>query len=207
MTLYRSRDRFKQFSVKVGILFARIGLSPNQWTLISIVPIAVAFFYLISEQFLKAAVFLAIAAFIDVVDGAVARVTGRVTKLGAYLDTMVDRYIEGAVLFGLLFASLPRVYAPMEGWIFLLLFGAIVTTYAKAAAKEKDITQTEIRGGILEHTDRMIVLFVAILAAAFFGKLVLSYAIIVLAILANISALQRMWIVYTLARRKHFWNR
>ncbi len=205
--LYRHRDKFNSFSVKVGIWFARAGLSPNQWTLLSIVPIAVAFYYLITDQFLKAAAFFIVGAFLDVVDGSVARVTGRVSKRGAFLDTLVDRYVEGAIIFGLLLARLPRVYGPPYAWIFLLLFGALMTTYVKAAAKEKDLTEREIKGSLLEHTDRMLILFLGILAAEFWGKELLSWLVIILAVLTNLSALQRIAIVWRKAKERHFWQK
>jgi archaetidylinositol phosphate synthase len=144
MTLYERREKFAGLSVKVGIAFSKLGLSPNQWTLLSIVPVSVAFYYLMNEEFLVAAVFFIISSFLDLVDGSVARVTGRVTKLGAYLDTIVDRYVEAIILFGLLFASLPDLFIPVYAWIFIYFFGGVMTTYAKAAAREKDLVEKEL---------------------------------------------------------------
>lgn len=201
MTLYRRRDKFAGFSVKVGIVFSKIGLSPNQWTLLSLVPITVAFYYLMNEEFLLAAVFFIISSFIDLIDGSVARVTGRVTKLGAYLDTIVDRYIEGIIIFGLLFASLPDLFIPAYAWLFIYFFGAMMTTYVKAAAKEKELVEKELRGGILERAERLIILFIGILLASF-DKFYLTYVIVVLAILANLSALQRIAIAARSGRKK-----
>jgi phosphatidylglycerophosphate synthase len=198
MTLYKNRERFSRLSVKVGVAFARLGLSPNQWTLVTVLPALAAVWFLIKEQFLWAALFFLIAAFIDIVDGSVARVTGRVTKLGAYLDTIIDRYVEGLVVFGLLFASLPALPLPWLGmpahaWIFIYFFGALMTTYAKAAAKEKELVEKELRGGLLERAERLIILFIGILLAHF-DPFYLTYVIVILAVLANVSALQRIWI-------------
>ena len=119
MVLYKKREKFSGFSVKVGVAFSKLGLSPNQWTLVTLVPALVAVWLLVGEQFLWAAVLFIIAAFIDLIDGSVARVTGRVTKFGAYLDTIVDRYVEFLIVFGLLFASLPGFYLPafVAGWV------------------------------------------------------------------------------------------
>lgn len=193
MTLYKRRERFSGFSVKVGIAFAKLGLSPNQWTLVTILPALVAVWFLVKEQFLWAALFFFIAAFIDLVDGSVARVTGRVTKFGAYLDTIVDRYVEGLIVFGLLFASLPNLWLPIYAWIFLYFFGALMTTYAKAAAKEKELVEEELKGGLMERAERLIILFIGILLA-YFDPFYLTYVIVILAVLANVSALQRIWI-------------
>ena len=167
MTLFKRRERFSGFSVKVGIVFSKIGLSPNQWTLLSLVPITFAFYYLINEEFLLAAGLFLISSFIDLIDGSVARVTGKETKLGAYLDTVVDRYIEGIIIIGLLFASLPDLFIPAYTWLFIYFFGAMMTTYVKAAAKEKNLIEKELRGGLLERAERLIILFIGILLASF----------------------------------------
>lgn len=201
MALYKRRERFQGFSVKVGIVFAKLGLSPNQWTIFTLVPTFIALWFLIKEQFLPAALFFFIAASIDLVDGSVARVTGRVTKLGAYLDTVIDRYVEGIIVFGLLFAGLPDLFLPIYAWIFIYFFGGMMTTYAKAAAKEKDLVEKEIKGGILERAERLILLFIGILLA-YFDVFYLTYIIVILALLSNITAIERILIAARLGRKK-----
>src|SRR3990167_6540120 len=108
--LYQQRERFNRLSVKIGILFSKLGLKPNHWTVLTLIPTFVALFFLTEEQFLLAAVFLITAAFIDLIDGSVARVTGTVTRLGAFLDTIIDRYVEGIIIIGLLFVKIPEIY-------------------------------------------------------------------------------------------------
>lgn len=202
MTLYSRRERFGGLSIKIGRAFSKLGLSPNQWTLLTLVSALVSVYFLMKEDFLLAALFFIIAAFVDMIDGAVARVTGRVTRFGAYLDTIVDRYVEGMIIFGLLFVALPEIAIPyipwsipMAGWIFLYFFGAMMTTYAKAAAKEKGLVERELKGGLLERAERLIILFIGILLAHF-DRFYLSVIVILLAVLANISAVQRIWIAY-----------
>ncbi len=199
MTLYKRRYAFQDLSIKIGIVFSRLGLSPNQWTLLSIIPVLVALHFLYYSNFLVAAALFLISAFLDLVDGSVARVTGRVTVLGAYLDTITDRYIEFIIIVGLLLARLPDIYLPVSVWILIYLFGAMMTTYAKAAAKEKDIFKREVNGGLLERAERLIILFVGILLAVF-NTIYLTYIIILLAVLTNMSALQRIWKVVRKAK-------
>jgi len=193
MTLYSSRHRFSKFSLRVGAAFSKLPLSPNHWTIITLIPALAAFWMLVKEQFLAAAILLIIAGFMDVIDGAVARWTDRASPLGAYLDTIFDRYVEGIIAFGLLFASLPSFWVPAYAWIFLYFFGGFMTTYAKAAAKEKGIVDEELAGGILERAERLIILFAGIILGAV-SAVLLTYVIAALAILSNISALQRIWI-------------
>ncbi len=197
MTFYRNREKFSRLSVKIGISFSKIPLTPNQWTIVSLIPAILAAYFLARVLFLTAAGLFIIASFLDLVDGSVARVTGRVSKFGTYLDTIVDRYVEAMIIFALLFVALPSTgfFLPIKAWIFLYFFGAMMTTYAKSAAKEKEIVKDgdELKGGILERAERLIILFIGIVAAAF-NPIYLSYAIVLLAVLTNFSALQRIWI-------------
>ena len=192
MVLYKKRDKFSQFSVKVGLAFSKLPLSANQWTGLSLVPVFFALYFLVNEQFLMAACLFIISAFMDLIDGSVARVTGTVSKKGAYLDTVVDRYVEGIIILGLLFASLPDFFLPIRAWLFIYFFGAMMTTYVKAAAKEKDLTEKELKGGFLERAERLIILFIGILIAGL-DPFYLTYTIAVLAVLSNVTALQRIY--------------
>jgi len=191
MTFYARRKKFSSLSVKVGTIFSKIPLTPNQWTYISIIPALLAAYMITQQQFLAAAALFFIAAAIDLIDGSVARVTGRATLFGAYLDTTVDRYMEAFIVGALLFAGLPQVFLPAVVWIFFYYFGSIMSTYVKAAAKEKGFVQEEIKGGILERAEKMLILFAG-LVLAYFDPAYLVYILIILGIGANITALQRI---------------
>jgi len=133
-----------------------------------------------------------VAAGLDFIDGAVARKRGLATKRGAYWDTIADRYVEAIFLFGLLFCGLPDFFLPAAAWIFLALFGSTMTTYAKAAAKEKGLCDAELKGGLMSRGERLAAYFL-ILAAMIWGNYYLAAVIIaVSAMLANITAGQRI---------------
>jgi len=191
MTLSANRQRFEKISISIGRAFSHIPLSPNQWTLFTLVPTVIALWFLIENNFLAAAVFFILAGFLDMVDGAVARVMGKVSRIGAYLDTIIDRYVEGIIVLGLVLAGLPDFYLEAEVWIVLYLFGGMMTTYAKAAAKEKNLVISELKGGLLERPERLLLLFLGIILAAH-TPLFLTAVVAFLAIFANLSAIQRV---------------
>jgi len=201
MTFYKNRGKFEGLSLMVGRVFSRLGLSPNQWTFVTILPTLAALYFLVQKEFILSAIFFIIASFIDLVDGSVARVMGKVTKLGAYLDTMMDRYVEFLIVLGLLFIGLPDFFMPITFWIFIYYFGAIMTSYSKAAAKEKDLVDHEIKGGIAERAERLILLFVGVLLAHF-SLTYLTYMLVILAFLSNITALQRAFIAKKASEKK-----
>ncbi len=192
--LYARRDAFRGLEKKIGKVFAKILPYPNAYTLFSLIPAALTAFFIINKNFFLAAGFFFFAIFLDVIDGAVARISGKASKMGAYLDTIVDRWVEIIVLFSLLFANFPGLLLPAYAWIFLLLVGSLMTTYAKAAAKEKEIVKSEIKGGLLERAERVFLLWIALILAGF--NSFYSIALIsVLAVLSILSALQRIFIV------------
>ncbi|PIR71359.1 MAG: hypothetical protein COU43_03080, partial [Candidatus Nealsonbacteria bacterium CG10_big_fil_rev_8_21_14_0_10_37_25] len=104
--LEEKREKFKRISNWTGSIFSKLGLTPNQYTLISLVFVLVSFYFLIKERLILALIFFLLAAFLDFIDGAVAKFLEKKTKKGAYLDTISDRYVEGIILLGFLFLPL-----------------------------------------------------------------------------------------------------
>lgn len=192
MTLYKNREKFSKLSAKLGRIFGSVGLTANNYTAIALLLAVVSVYFLFTRNFLCAAFFFAIASFFDIVDGSVARYRKEVSRKGAYLDTISDRYMEGIFVLGIMLIVLPSFYLQSYFWAALYLFGSMMTTYAKSAAAEKDLKK-ELRGGLLERADRLIILFVGI-TAAYFNAAYLTYVLVILALLSNISALQRIQI-------------
>ncbi|MBU2099979.1 CDP-alcohol phosphatidyltransferase family protein [Candidatus Micrarchaeota archaeon] len=193
-----NREKFKSISIKTGLIFGKLPFTPNQWTLSSLIPALLCFYFLLKDNFVLAVVFFAVTAVIDLIDGAVARVQGKTTKKGAYLDTIIDRFAEFFVLFGLFLVELPVFYFSSKIWILFILFGSMMTTYAKAAAKEKLFLESELKGGLLERPERLLLLFLTLLAGIFSLQYVV-YFLALIAVLTNFTALQRIFKAFSLA--------
>ena len=191
--LAERREKFKKIEVKTGEIFSKLGLTPNQYTLISLLFVIISFYFLIKTNLILALIFFLPAAFLDFIDGAVAKFTQRETKKGAYLDTISDRYVEGIILLGFLFLPLADFLLPAKIWIFLAFFGSLMTTYSKAAAKEKELTQKELKKGLLGRAERIILISLAIFLGIFNLSWML-YPIIFLAVFSNLTALQRIYL-------------
>ena len=190
--LEEKREKFKGISLLVGRFFSKLGLSPNQYTIVSLFFVIASFFFLIRTNLCLALIFFFLAAILDFIDGAVARFTQKETKKGAYLDTIADRYVEGIILLGFLFLPLADFLLPAKIWIFLCLFGSLMTTYAKAAAGEKELIRGKVKKGLASRAERIILIILALL----FGIINFSwiiYPLVALAILSNITALQRIY--------------
>lgn len=175
---------------RIGKIFSKLDINPNTWTLLSLFFAVLAAISLFNSFYLTAAVLIIISGLIDLIDGAVARETKKTTIKGAYLDTVIDRYNEFLYYFPLIFMSFEDIIFPFYFWILLLVFGSMMTTYAKSAASEKGIKK-EVRGGLLERAER-VGLYVIGLLVANFSIIVFQYIVVLIALLANISAIQRI---------------
>ncbi|OPY50103.1 MAG: Archaetidylinositol phosphate synthase [Methanosaeta sp. PtaU1.Bin060] len=178
---------------------ARLGLSPNAWTLLSLLPAAAGLAALAAAQSLLAGLVLfVLSGFIDMVDGAVARATGQVSARGAFIDGVVDRYVELLLYLGLLcylgdgdFLGIQRVV-----WFMLLLFGALMTSFVRAYADHRGVVKDERElkrmGGLLERGERLMLIYAG-MAAGVFNSEWLMAVVALTAALANATALQRIW--------------
>jgi phosphatidylglycerophosphate synthase len=176
---------------------AAIGLSPNAWTLISLVPALAGLTALVMHQLALGLAMFALSAFIDIVDGTVARVTNQVSDKGAYIDGVVDRYVELMLYLGLLiyigrgdFLGLPN-----EVWIVLLIFGGLMTSFVRAYADHrgivKDPGELKRMGGLLERLERRMRLYFGMFLGLFDIQWLMA-VIALTALLANATALQRI---------------
>ena len=197
--MIKGNSHVRRFTEVVGKIFAHFGLTPNQWTFISLIVVIIATWFIIAREFVTAAIIIVISLFIDVIDGAVARHTGQTTKSGGFLDTIIDRYVEGLIIFGLVWIELPGFIVDARIWLFVYFFGSFMTTYVKASAKEKELIDKELIGGFLGRAERMILLVIGFLLAPI-NPQYLVYIIAVLAILSNLSVFHRIWLAVNQSR-------
>ena len=136
-----------------------------------------------------------VAAVFDMLDGRVARIRGRGTKFGAFLDSTMDRYSDMLLFMGLLilYARLERTGLMVLVWV--AAFGSYKTTNARARA-ESQIPRCPV--GLKERPERIVL----IIAGALLNKMVAVLWIV--AVLSNITAVQR--IVYTYVELKRGWS-
>lgn len=176
---------------------AALGLSPNAWTLLSLLPALAGMAALIYGRLGWGLFLFSLSAFIDIVDGTVARVTGQASIKGAFIDGVVDRYVELLLYLGLLvylgvgeFFGLPR-----EIWFMLLFFGSLMTTFVRAYADHRGLVKGEAElkrmGGLLERFERLMLLYAGMLLGLFNTEWLMAIVAIT-ALLANLTALQRI---------------
>jgi len=141
---------------KIGLVATKIGISPTGWTIISLV-VAIISGYFYSQGGWKnwaiAGILLLISGFIDIIDGAVARVSKRITSKGAFLDSTIDRLSEIAVYSGIVLSgTVPYIY------VFFAIIFSIMVSYIRAKGESLGVKTFGV--GIGERAERLIVLAV-----------------------------------------------
>ncbi len=171
----------------------RAGLTPNQVTLAGLGLISAASLaYLWHQSLIWFGLSLALAFAFDALDGAVARRRGMQSKSGGYLDAMVDRYQELAVL-----AALAWVH-DLWGLALFVFAGGVLTSYAKARTALELPVSNDNWPDLMERLERIIFLCVLlVIAGALTGlgiepRLPLIVGLTVLGILTHLTAVQRM---------------
>src|SRR5919201_977630 len=160
---------------------AALGVTPNQVTVAGMLATFLAAFLAGAGWLLPAGLVLAFSGTFDILDGALARVSGKIGSYGAFLDSTIDRYTEGAVYVGL--AAYFLRYGVAARWIVLAavlaLIGSFQVSYARARAQSLGFTS---ESGMFKRPERVVVTVIGlILGAAFPVVLVVVVWILALA--------------------------
>jgi archaetidylinositol phosphate synthase len=187
----------------------KIGLTPN---IISVIGLALAIFsaaaYAMTQNqpvLLPLAVVLLLASgFCDILDGVLARTHQQASVFGGFFDSLLDRYADAAVYAGVIIGGLCD---PM--WGLIALAGSLLVSYSRARAEAAGIKMESV--GIAERAERIIILAAASLTAFFWPQVItfgflnisaLNIGIIILAVLSNLTVLQRAVHVYKALKKK-----
>ncbi|OGZ19008.1 MAG: hypothetical protein A2175_01625 [Candidatus Nealsonbacteria bacterium RBG_13_42_11] len=188
----------KILSEKIGVIFSKIIPSPNAWTTISLFFAAFGFWSLLKNNLLIGLILFLIAGLFDKVDGLVARTLKKETPLGAFLDGVIDRYVETFLFLGLfLYVSQAKAdFSLMDCfWFFLLIFGSLMTPFIKAYADHRklitDPDKLDKMKGFFSRAIRLGLIYFGMLFSLFYPDSLMSF-IIVIAILSNLAVLQRI---------------
>lgn len=144
---------------------ARSSINPNVLTFIGLlinIGCGVLYGY---GMFFAAGLLLIFAALFDMLDGRVARLRGRVTRFGAFFDSVLDRYSDIVVYVGIMIfyardtAHHSTLLVALTG---LALVGSVLVSYSRARAESLDIA---CKVGFLERPERMVLLIIASLTS------------------------------------------
>ena len=176
------RNRLRPALEGIGRSFASTGLSPNFWTYVGLafaVASAVAYGAVPEFGLIIGGILLLISGFFDMVDGQVARVSGKTSKKGQYLDSMSDKIAEVVVFFGIMVGGYAAPYL-----VFLAITLSLLVSYARA---KSDALNIKLQGvGIGERAERLLVITIVGMTGF------MDIAILIVIVIAAITLIQRM---------------
>lgn len=177
----------------------KIGLTPN---MLSAIGLALSLFsavaYAMAQNqpllLLLAIILLLASGFCDTLDGVLARTHQQTSVFGGFFDSLLDRYADATVYAGVIIGGLCD---PI--WGLIALAGSLLVSYSRARAEAVGIKMESV--GVAERAERMIILAAASVAAIFWLP-ALNIGIILLAVLSNLTVLQRGLHVYRVLKKK-----
>jgi CDP-diacylglycerol--glycerol-3-phosphate 3-phosphatidyltransferase len=177
--------------------FARHNVSPNAITTAGTVLTIVASVVYGTGHIMTAGWIMAVTAFFDVVDGQVARRTGKSTVFGAFYDSTLDRVADGALMSGLtVFYATNAIHHNIYMVVVCLvgIVGTFLVSYTRARAESLGI---DAKVGVMQRPERIVLLSAPqALFGLFWNGWVLMAIIILLSVTACITAVQRIAFVY-----------
>lgn len=168
----------------------KIRLTPNAVTWIgALSTIFISVYFIPRGQFLAAAIWYGILASGDLLDGTMARLSDSSGRLGAFLDSTLDRFVDAAVISAMTYYCVTHsqpIWASIAG--FVALSTAQITSYIRAKAESLGI---DCRVGIAERSERSLTAW-AVLLISGLGVFVIHWGLLLLAIASSITVAQRM---------------
>jgi CDP-diacylglycerol---glycerol-3-phosphate 3-phosphatidyltransferase len=178
------KDRARHLLDPAVTFLARLGIRPTAVTVCGLVLSVVSGGLIAGGRLRAAAGWLILAALCDVLDGQLARRTGRASAFGAFLDSCLDRVGEGAVFTGLVLYLGPRG-APWVALAVIALIASTMVSYARARAEGLGL---DGKAGVLERPERLVLLILALLL----GGRALLVILGVIAVFASFTFLARV---------------
>jgi CDP-diacylglycerol--glycerol-3-phosphate 3-phosphatidyltransferase len=190
----RLRVRFKGILDPIGAFFNRLGLMPNTMTMLGLVGNVIGSVFLaLGHMTIGGLIVLAMGP-VDSLDGTMARLRGMPTDFGAFVDSVTDRYSELVIFGGLIY-----YYLTQSEWLLVMVSfaaacGSVLVSYIRARAASLGM---DTKVGVLTRFERYIVLAPClVLNIPWLG-------VWIIAVLANLTALQR---IYDVRRQWHLKN-
>lgn len=168
----------------VAQLIAKTRMSPNTLTLLSLVVVVAGLpMVVITRRGLVLAAVVILSGFLDVLDGAVARVLKASTARGALLDSLIDRVCE----------ALYAVYALILGLdplvVTVFLFLSFITSYLRSKGESLGVSLMGV--GLMERSERLIGLVITAIVLEVFSHAAANAVLLVLACLVGVTVIQR----------------
>jgi len=182
--LSRRKGKFSKLLLPFTKALEKTHLSPNGVTVIGfLISLLIIPSIILLESYTMATIIVLTAGFFDALDGAYARATDRVTELGGFVDSVLDRYSDAIILVTIIYVGLCSLV-----WGVVALVGSLLVSYSRARAEAYGVKHFLV--GFAERPLRLLLIALALLLQNWYPNVV-NYVVIVLAIMTHLTVLQR----------------
>jgi phosphatidylglycerophosphate synthase len=200
----QSRDRVKGIFEPIALALGRLGLTPDALTLIGFAITIVGAVLLTQQQWLLGGVVVLVGGIFDMFDGTLARATGKVSKLGGFMDSVFDRWGEAIVYVGIVAGGVLAGHERVPILAAAAMGAAFMVSYARAKSEGLGFTTgTGMAAvGIMPREIRLVVLSLGLILSGASNMAALEFALAVIAVGGTITTIQRILHVRAQANRE-----
>ncbi len=195
--MLKQESSLRNIQTSIGKTLAVIPLTPNHWTILSLLVALVAGMMISFGELFPGLFLFGFAALLDLVDGAVARARGKVSKFGGFIDGVADRFVEAIFLFSFMFYQLPEIFIDSKIWLAAVIFlGTCMPSFVRAYADHKEViakSRALALGGVCERSERLLMLILGLFAGIMVSMDLFVYSLIIVSFLSAITVLQRLF--------------
>ena len=193
------RQFYERYSIGLGKVCLKLGLSPNMLTAISLVSAVISGVYFWKADVWWGIFWMLITSITDMLDGATARAGNLGTAFGGILDHVSDRYGEFFILAGI---TLSQMVHP--GWGLFALFGMIIASYTRAAAESIGKIEN-CAVGIMGRMEKFTLIIIGAILDHYYPKSrMLETALIIVGLTSYITSVQRLVYAHKLLKDKKY---
>jgi len=183
--LGRFREKYENAMLPIGRAVGNLGISANVLSILALLASVVAAVLYSRSDALLGALVLLLSASLDMLDGAVARATQTMSKFGAVLDHVLDRYVEYFVLVGIVAGGFADWF-----WGLFALIGMLMASYSRAAAESVG-GLSSCTVGIAERQEKLLLILAgSILVGLWTYSLEMS--LVLVGVLSHLTVAQRI---------------
>jgi len=206
MNITALRPRFTKYLEPVAEVFVRLGITPNQISLLALIAGGVCAYLFFCREFLWGSLALLVSAVFDLIDGSVARRTNAHTNFGAVFDWIVDKYVDAIALLGIGLSGIPIIsqllpVPPLADFamVTVAITGSLMNTFIKPVVYAEIGYREKVEGKIDDPLEGVGFFgrpetFLVLILGGIFGYI--WAAVIVIAVCTNLSAVQRIMYLY-----------
>lgn len=190
-----SRSRIKKVFEPIALGMGRLGLTPDGLTLIGFAITVVGAAILAAQLWLAGGIVVFIGGVFDMFDGTLARATGKVSNLGAFMDSVFDRWGEAIVYLGIVWGAVLAGSDPVAILATAALGTAFMVSYTRAKSEGLGFTAgTGMAAiGVMPREVRLVILSLGLIVAGATANLaILTAALAIIAVGALITVIQRI---------------